>query len=440
MTEFKRALKLFSALTIALVLLSVPAQTREGTNVPLDRQMDQVVIAGKDFKKARDHAIANLRLMAFTGGSLKAVPFQIDEKTPDGDYVMKRTDGSVDKDNGLFDSNDELVFMAKDSGGKGDPGSSGISAESWDEIRLRDPKTGETGWAYLVAFAQDPPALSPIKYMKYEQKAGHDELTSPYYTLHFPKGDVFIRNIMIHTSAGGNGKDFMDRIKMRLGVSVLGGAVSIDRTEEDFANKVLGIIVGPVRIIRQTETRLVLIFSLKSPAAIVNGSFYPSKFEFPSMLSLPFRMDLVASDAFLRQGWDLNKNAIGMKFYSNLCPGGVTFDGKMSPEETRLAQGKGTLLWSMCSGPQGTFIFRGAWDMSSPIKALLYYEDDRTRLEPPENEPGVMGFAYMIEDLLKMGGEEYPFNIENYVVPNYDGDIERALRVFDHPLEFKINP
>lgn len=442
MKKRERLLRLFLARAISLSLLSLPTEgLGEGRAMSLDRAMDQVVIPGKGFKSLRVRPITKLRLMAFREGSLIPIPFQVDEKTPDGDYVMTRPDGSIDHDhdNGLFDYNDELVFMAKDVGDCDDPGSSGLSASAWDEILLRDPLTGGCGWAYLVAFEKDPPALSPVKYMKYAEKADHDELVSPYYTLHFPKNNVFIRNIMIHETAGGNGKDFMDRIKMRSGVKVLGGAIRVNRTEEDFVSKVLGVIAGPVRIIRQTESRLAILLFLKSPAVIVNGSFYPYSFEFPSILSLPFRMDLVASDAFLRQGWDLNRNALGMKFYSNLNREGVTLDGKMSSEELSLANSSDAFSWALCTGPPGTFIFRAVWEYQGPAKTLLYYEDDRSRLEPPEQDPGVMGFGYRVEDILKVGGKKYPFNIENYVVPGYNGDIDRILRVFDHPLEVKLN-
>jgi hypothetical protein len=429
------------SITVLVMAFSVEAKGQNKA-MALDRVMDQVIIEGGGLEKTNGRAMAKTRLMAFQNGKLSPVPFQIDEKTPGGDYVMSRPDGTMDKDTdqGRLDNNDELVFMAHDAGDKGDPAATGLSPAGWDEIRLHDPQTGAQGWVYLIAFDQDPPEPSPINYMQYNEKAECDELISPHYTLRFPKNDVFIRDFMVHESAGGNKADLMDRIKMRSGIGVLSGRVTVSRTEDDFVHEVLGLIKGPVRVIRQTGTQLVIILSLKSPSAVVNGSFYPCSFQFPSMISLPFRMDLVASDAWLRQGWDLNRNAIGWRFYSNLNPEGVTMDGRMSPEEEKLSKKRDTLRWALLTGEQGSFIFTGQWDMSTPIKALLYYEDDLSRQEPPEDEPGVMGFAYKLEDLQDIGGEAYPFNIVNYVVPNYDGDIDRALRVLQHPLEVQVNP
>ena len=402
--------------------------------------MDPVVIAGVKFPNVRTRPVAHLRLLAFRDGNAIPVPFQIDERTQAGEYVMTRPAGVRDRDDGLFDDNDELVFMALDAGKRGDPKAGGFSPAGRDEIELTDPVTKARAYAYLAFFASDPPSLSPVSYMQYQETPEYDKLVTPYYTLRFPKNNVFIRDIMIHPAAGGNGRDFMDRIKMRLGVDILGGYWSVGRTEENFVSQVLGVARGPVRVIRQTDTRLVILLHLKSPSAVVNGSFYPCSFQFPSMLSLPFRMDLVASDASIRQGWDLNRNALGMKFYSNLNPRPVTYDGKMDPEEVELANNPHTLYWALCTGPAGTFIFKGVWEESSPLQARLYYEDDLSRLEPPEEDPGVMGFAYQLENLLKMGTGRYPFNIVNYIVPNFDGDVPRALRVFDHPLQVAINP
>ncbi len=440
MSKYFSNLKSWVMPVFIMLIFSLSASAAAQT-LTLDRDLDKVVIPGKQLKKVKGKPIADLRLMVFKDGSLAPIPFQVDERQANGDFVMKRADGSMDQDGdkGKLDNNDELVFMASDSGDKGDPAASGPPCSAWSEITLRDPKSGDLGWAYLLAFDKNAPALSPVRYMQYNQKPEYDELITPHYTLRFPNGNVFFHDLMIHESAGGNNKDLMDRIKMRSGVDVLGGWVSITRTEEDFVHEVLGVIEGPVRVIRQTDTRLVLLLSLKSPSAIVDGSFYPTCFEFPSMLSLPFRMDIFASGAYLRQGWDLNKTAKGLKLYTSVNREGVTMDGKMSPAETTMASSQDTLRWALGTGKQGSFVFFGTWDSGSPLKALLYYEDDLTRLEPPEDDPGVMGFAYKLVNLHEMGGEEYPFNITNYVLPNYDGDIDRVLRVLDHPLEVSVN-
>jgi len=96
--------------------------------------------------------------------------------------------------------------------------------------------------------------------------------------------------------------------------------------------------------------------------------------------------------------------------------------------------------WYALAGPQGNLVVHASMpeQWRHIVKLKLYYVDDVNVPDPPEDDPGVMGFAYLLEDLLKMGGAEYPFNIENYVVPDFDGDLQRALRVFDYPLEIEV--
>jgi hypothetical protein len=427
-------------MVVMVLALCIPGAARPEAKavMDLDRLIDHVVIEGAKFGKDLGRPIKDLRLMACMGGAWKAIPFQIDEKMKNGDYVMVRPEGKSDVDEVPgFDANDEVVFMAKDAGDECDPASA--KAAAVDAVTLRDSQNNHHGYLYLMAFDKDAPPLSPTSYMRYEEKADYDLLDTPYYELRFPKTDVFMTAIIIHKAAGGNDQNILDKIKMRSELGLLSGKVKVERSDQDFVHKVLGHRSGPVRVLRQTETRLSLVLSLKSPAAVVNGSFYPACFQFPSVLSLPFRMDLVATDAYIRQGWDLNHNATGMKFYTNLNPNPVAIDGKMSPEEQTLAKDRNTLLWALGTGPQGTFIFEGVWDKkNSPIKAILFYEDDFSHLDPPENDPGVIAIAYKLEDLLKMGGEGYPFNIVNYIVPNFDGNLERARREFDAPLEATV--
>ena len=58
-------------------------------------------------------------MYAESGGILKPVPYQIDERRPDGDFAFPfGPRPSFDDDRGIFDDNDELVFMVKDVGGR----------------------------------------------------------------------------------------------------------------------------------------------------------------------------------------------------------------------------------------------------------------------------------------------------------------------------------
>ena len=79
----------------------------------------------------------------------------------------------------------------------------------------------------------------------------------------------------------------------------------------------------------------------------------------------------------------------------------------------------------------------GTWGPGAPMKTLAYYRDDSTA-DPPENEPGLMMYGFRFENLLDAKGESYPFNLINFVVPNYDGNFDSIAGLAERPLEFSV--
>ena len=112
----------------------------------LDRVEDPVVIIGAQLPALSGVPLNELVLYAYRGGDWQAVPFQIDEVSISGTYVIS--------DDGLLDANDELVFMAADAGDQ-------VSAAIWPAdpqarlnsryaITVSDPlSASQQAWAYL---------------------------------------------------------------------------------------------------------------------------------------------------------------------------------------------------------------------------------------------------------------------------------------------------
>ena len=115
----------------------------------LTRVEDFVLVQGKILKKNLGRDIGQMGLLAFHEEKPVPIPFQIDERNPDGDWVLTQVPPELkntglkperDDDNGLLDGNDELAFMARDAGDR-------IGKEYYppgilaaDEIMIRDPK------------------------------------------------------------------------------------------------------------------------------------------------------------------------------------------------------------------------------------------------------------------------------------------------------------
>lgn len=421
---------------LSFLLFKSNVQSQQAKKSALAWQIERITLKGASFPKLKGTQISRLRLVAFKNGKMVVIPFQIDERDSKNMFVLPDQSGKYagDGDGGRLDDNDELAFMAADAGEKG----SIEKAKNYHEVEIRNGADDALAWVYLVDFNGEPPALSSVDYVAYHRKGNREEIVTEYYIQGFNDEHVFFDDLRILPPAGGNGKNFIDKMKMRTAVQAVGGKITVARNENDFRSSVVGVVDGAVRVIRRNDTRMTLLAGVKSPSIIVDATFYKCSYEVPSVFSLPFRMDLVASGAQYRQGGDLNQNAIGMRYYNNFTLEPVVYDGKMSEREKEIARSDKTHYWGMLSGAPGTLLYVGRWQDKMPIKILAYYDDDSSALDPPENIPGQMMFGWRFENLLNVKGATYSFNLLNYIIPNFDGNIQRVVALIEKPFEVQV--
>ena len=86
------------------------AQSPPVTGAAINRPQDPIIVTGANLSAHGGAPVNELVLYAYQAGAWTPIPFQIDERTNDitGTYVIS--------DDGLLDANDELVFMAADTG------------------------------------------------------------------------------------------------------------------------------------------------------------------------------------------------------------------------------------------------------------------------------------------------------------------------------------
>ena len=99
------------SLTVLFVLLS-GCKSLFAQQDNLDRDYEPVVITGNNLSEFLSVSTSQLFVYEYdeTGDTWTQIPFQFDDVGDDGSYFSE-TDGTLD-------SNDELVFMAKDMGDK----------------------------------------------------------------------------------------------------------------------------------------------------------------------------------------------------------------------------------------------------------------------------------------------------------------------------------
>jgi len=156
-----------------------------------------IVLKGHQIKSATQYPINRYRLFS-TGpdGRANAVPFQIDEITVWGDYVLDQGSDVTAKDgNGVFDLQDELAFMGDDVGLPRPPDDWGArKPDAVYEIKFTfsGPSTApaQAGAVYLAVYHMQPPALSPKSYVSFNKEAG--EVQTSRYRYQFDRNNWLV--------------------------------------------------------------------------------------------------------------------------------------------------------------------------------------------------------------------------------------------------------
>ncbi|MFP4446365.1 MAG: hypothetical protein ACLFPD_08980 [Desulfosudaceae bacterium] len=115
------------------------------------RVLDPVVVAGRD-TVLTGRPIAGYGLFTVKDVEVAPIPFQIDRRDTDGNFVLTAGKEAACADDPQLDDNDELVFMAMDTGDRlaDEKQLPGKNVDCF-ELQVTDPGTQEMNRAYLVA-------------------------------------------------------------------------------------------------------------------------------------------------------------------------------------------------------------------------------------------------------------------------------------------------
>lgn len=352
---------------IFFIILAIVTTGYHAAYASLDRPKDPVVLTGSDISSLIGSGVGNVVGFRYQGG-WQQIPIQIDERDlvdldkpydgqgtsgPTGFYAMQYNDPNTftgADTNPQFDGDDELVFMAFDAGGKASgPEPAGVIAGSGLEVHITDPLDSGEGYVYL--FLTDG-SLAPgagQQYVNYTFNViGCSNYLSCYdigganpenstvitsaYSLHF--SEMWVHDGMQITVGGSTGTDFLDRQRIALAPN------SGYRNEDTFSNSRGCFIVsrgGPIRALR------CFMGSNSGVYNQLNQKFYAQRMD--QILNHRVHPMYSASGAF-----DYTAQAIGMRYHSDVHPGGVTIDG--IPDSISTA----ATTWEMATGNHGTLV------------------------------------------------------------------------------------
>ncbi|UCD86027.1 MAG: hypothetical protein JSU92_07495, partial [Deltaproteobacteria bacterium] len=421
---------LILSFSLLLTLYSTEALPEDKT---LKRKPDPVVVLGKDFGPLIGEPANSLFLYAMKEGKLIPIPFQIDEKDKrDKIIVDKGKKAEPDKDKGLVDDNDELVFMAVDAGDKAPVGTD-IGQQAGIEISLNDPLTGEVGWVYLFGFDQPQP-LSTIDYSRYAPE--EDRIYSRNFSIAYDpaRNNMYYEYISMTPAGGGNNTDICDRWIGRLSIRLKVIPKQWQTNEGIFKSDVIGYKDGPVRVVRKVNNYLKLPLGIKALQVELDYIYYADSFKSISTINVPVDVSIFCKQAFLTAGTDYGSGAYGMTVSTDRH-GPATLDGAMSDKEMEMRDK--LINYYVLNGPQGTLISRNVFPPGIPLAEgnNIYIMDEPDKPFPPESESGRVFVGYHFNVLMIKKGR-IDFEPHLYFPAHYQKSDEVAyLNIVDHPLK-----
>ncbi len=249
---------------------------------------DPVIISGRDIPKMVALEIHGLRMFSYRGGAYVPIPFQIDQRNSDGDWVWdvaldqeKTFDDEDTKGKKIFDENDLLIFLSKDTGDRGGSSRKYLNATLVMEIEVIEPVTNSSGWVYLAFYGSDIPDDSNIRYMNYIPN--EQRVVSPIYELVYSKEHIAVLKEMKL-----KGKQVLDRLKFRINAKLKLGFLKfpMNFNEEDPTGYIDGYINGPVRTLVRTVVSLRLPLGMKISDINCDHFYYPEHYEAPLLFSI----------------------------------------------------------------------------------------------------------------------------------------------------------
>jgi hypothetical protein len=358
----------------------------------LNRPNDPVVLSGAQlsgFSSLQPNQIVGFK---FVNGSWTQIPVQIDEvalldivipygplasqagypPSPSNPKILMYCDPTTftgNDPNPNFDSDDELVFMAKDAGGQSDGSTPpGVVAGTCREVLITDP-LGGSGYVYLF---QNGGTLQPsagVSYVTYTSNLS----TTPGFPVNADITNT--ENTLISTSKYswkfsaewvsnefklliGNNTNLLDRYK---NFFADGNCVRHEDAFSAAQNAFVTAKAGPIRAIRS------YMGAVSGPLTQRTHWFYEGRQDIATDLRVHNINSII--DAF-----DYNSNANGMTYRNNLNTNGVTINGQ--PDVVTL----GALQWEQVSGNQGTIsiLHRNITSMVTPTDGNFtsYYDDN----------------------------------------------------------------
>jgi hypothetical protein len=417
-----------------LVLLS-PEPGVSSSGRTLTRTEDFVVITGADVSGLDGAEVSDLRLYSCKGAGCSPIPLQVDKRDSFGRYVFqidKYLD--ADRDGTRLDSNDEICFMAEDSGDKSPASWKPEAAAKGVEIELRDPLDGGKAWVYLI----EEPGTSPPETADYVGYVIEDKkviISSGRFRLGYRAGKINYDLMQMNTSSGDMGKDILDKQRVGLMAQMAKYNMPINIPENIIKTVDTAFIDGPIRVIINQR----LVINLADIALQYGSEYFMVYYRCGQNNSVFFDFPLGLNKAFksmvFKWSLDFTPDIIGSKYLDPHHPQPIP----IKPEVVKEVPADQPHYWWGLYGEKGAVL--QAIDLDDEL--IPYFECDGLWNQDPEAKDKRGDFPGRIEIGLacrEVGSlpEQKDFHWFNYIMFPENSTLtglKDLKKIFENPLE-----
>jgi hypothetical protein len=252
--------------------------------------------------------LSHLRIVNNKGA---AIPFQIDERTVGGEYICNQGERpNADSGNGIFDKQDEIVFLWEDVDSAG-----AIRVVSPDERPVKRVsiavRCGEQTRSITIIDDKKVP-FSPVSYLTYDHARQY--LQTPYFYAQFGVNRFHFTRAGCMDFRTGKFLDLTGELRVEIALRALWGLIPLHYTEENMVCHVTRFKAGPIRLIRRGDFYLKLGLGLKACRAVVYQMCYPQMVKVPVNVWLPIRFSHIFSSAFIEMTPVIRKGTHSFRF------------------------------------------------------------------------------------------------------------------------------
>ena len=411
----------------------VAAEAKKRT---LSRTEDFIQFTGADVLALVGSEIKDLHLYAQRASGLQLISLQVDKRDAEGRYVFPNEKGrDPNRDGTKLDPNDEIVFLVKDAGDK-TPGKPALSYLRGVEIELSDPQNLAKAWVYLL----DQPGVetpAPKDYIHHRVENNAEFILSDNYELGEPQGEAYYHWLRLRRPNGEWGENLFRTQQYGIKARLLNGAIPLHVPAQDIKSVLLGVIDGPVRVIRD-ELDMVKLKNFNFEWSTEYFlTYYPNGHLSPSNLNFPFTANKVFLDISYYWALDFTPAILGSIYRNPSNPQGILLDGKPDPELNTEDDNP----YLIVSGPQGGMIDVLVLDERLNHKLIrTSYVTEKSSASSSKPSSQILAGLWM-KNLKGMERGTYSFWYYHYYpYPFTDQKVTEILQMIEHPVQVTAHP